>query len=179
MRRPRRAEILQGLLLGLLALGVASTAQAQVASIDFQVINLPLTIRLTDEHYVAIRTPAAWAALWPKNSKTIDGEPIPSIDFSRSILLIAQTGVKGSSGYSNVFTSVKALPASMTEVTTSNRMVTQVHIIEISPGNCPRMPELSNSIAHALIPQTTNEIRFIVTKADTNCAIPVVPPFIK
>jgi hypothetical protein len=59
-------------------------------------------------------------------------------------------------------------------------MVTSVKIVEISSGNCPVMTQLTNPIAYALIPQTTNDIPFVVTKADTNCTSnPVNPPFIK
>jgi hypothetical protein len=93
-----------------------------------------------------------------------------SIDFKHFILLIANTGVKPGSGYSSVFTSVD---------TGSNKMVTSVHVIEMSPGNCPAFAVLMGSVSYALIPQTTNEIRFVVTKADSNCASPVNPPFIK
>jgi hypothetical protein len=60
-----------------------------------------------------------------------------------------------------------------------NKMTTTVHVIEMSPGNCPVLTSLMSSVSYALIPQTTNEIRFVVTKADSNCASPVNPPFIK
>jgi hypothetical protein len=180
MRQKGRADIPHGLLIGLLALVVTATAHAQVTPIDFQVIHLPRLQRYPDAQYVAIRTPEEWAALWPANSKDPNAPPIPAIDFKHFILLIAQTGVKPSSGYSNVFTSVDTMPAPMTEVTTSKKLVTLIHIVEIGPGCRPVLTALMATVSYALIPQTTNEIRFTVTKADTNCTSnPVNPPFIK
>jgi hypothetical protein len=41
------------------------------------------------------------------------------------------------------------------------------------------MTQLTSSVSYALIPQTTNDIHFRVTKADGKCATPVNPPFIK
>ena len=158
------------LLIGLLVLIVTATAHAQVTPIDFQVIHLPRQLGLPDAPYVAIRTQEAWDTLWPERSKNPNAQPIPKIDFKHFILLIANTGVKPSSGYSNVFTSVDTGP---------NEMLTTVHIIELTPGNCPAMAALMGSVSYALIPQTTNEIRFVVTKADSNCSTPVSPPFIK
>jgi len=58
-------------------------------------------------------------------------------------------------------------------------MLTTVHVIEMSPGNCPVLTSLMSSVSYALIPQTTNEIRFVVAKADSNCVGTVNPPFIK
>jgi hypothetical protein len=160
MIRQARGQILQGLLIGLALWVAAPTALAQVTPIDFQVIHLPRTPAVAD-HYVAIRTQEAWAALWTENGKNPNAPPIPQIDFKHFILLIAQTGVKPSSGYSNIFTSVDTGP---------NKMVTNVHVIEMGPGNCPAMAHLADSVSYALIPQTTNEIRFVVSKADSNCS---------
>jgi hypothetical protein len=89
------------------------------------------------------------------------------------MLLIAETGVKPSSGYETIFESVNTAPDQ------SNKMVTSVHVVEMGPGNCPRMTQLTSSVSYALIPKTTNEIRFVVTKADSNCSDPVNPPLIK
>jgi hypothetical protein len=150
------------MLLGLFALVALGNAEAQVQHVDFQVIHLPRTPAVAD-HYVAIHTKEAWAALWTENGENANAPPIPKIDFKHFILLIAQTGVKPSSGYSNIFTSVDTGP---------NKMVTNVHVIEMGPGNCPAMAHLADSVSYALIPQTTNEIRFVITKAHCDCAGP-------
>jgi len=178
MRQKGRADIRQGLLIGLVLWGAAPMAHAQVQHIDFQVIHLPRTLAAAD-HYVAIRTPEAWAALWPESAKNPNAPPIPKIDFKNLILLIASTGVKPSGGYLNAFTSVDSLPASTTGAVPSKKGVTSVHVIEMGPGNCPATAALTSSVSYALIPQTINEIRFVVTKADRNCATPVTAPFIK
>ena len=165
--------MLQGLLIGLIVLAAASTAHAQVQQIDFQVIHLPRHLSLPDAPYVTVRTQEDWAALWPASPKDPNAPPIPKIDFKNFILLIAQTGVKPGSGYKIIFDSVDATPAH------SNKMLTTVHVIEMSPGNCPVLTSLMSSVSYALIPQTTNEIHFVVAKAESDCGTPVHPPFIK
>ena len=172
-RRTARTDVLQRLLIGLLASAVMATAHAQVPQIDFQVIHLPRHLGLPDAHYAAIRTQEAWDKLWSENSKTPNAPPIPKIDFKKFILLIAQTGVKPGSGYKIIFDTVDAGPAP------SNKMLTTVHVIEMSPGNCPVLTSLMSSVSYALIPQTTNEIHFVVAKAESDCGTPVHPPFIK
>jgi hypothetical protein len=175
--------MLQGLLIGLLVLLGAATAHAQAPSIDFQVIHLS-GVRGSVVNYLAVRSQEDWIKFWERGSlePTLSGDPQlataprpppPKIDFRRFILLIAETGVKPSSGYLDLFDSVRTVPAP------SDKMVTSVHIIEIGPGNCPRMTQLTSSVSYALIPHTTNDIHFSVTKADSNCSVTVNPPFIK
>jgi hypothetical protein len=81
-------------------------------------------------------------------------------------LLVAESGVKPSSGYSTIFESVRTAPGP------TGKPVTSVHIVEIERGLCPRLTQLTSSVSYALIPQTTNEIRFVVTKAASNCDSP-------
>jgi hypothetical protein len=168
MRQKGRASIPQRLLSALLASAVMATAYAQVTHIDFQVIHLPRLQRYPEAQYVAIRTPEAWAALWPDSFKNPNAPPIPDIDFKHFILLIAHTGVKPSSGYSNVFTSVDAFPASMTGSVPFKKGVTTVHIVEMGPGTCPAFAALTRSKSYALIFQTPNEIRFSIMTVDIN-----------
>jgi len=177
--------MLQGLLIASLTLVVAGTANAQVKPVDFQVIHLS-GVRGSVVKYLAVRTQDEWIKFWQSGSlePTLAGDPPPAttaprptppkIDFTRFILLIAETGVKPSSGYLDLFESVRTVPAP------SDKIVISVHIIEVGPGNCPRMTQLTSSVSYALIPQTTNEVRFTITKADTYCTGPPVnPPFIK
>jgi hypothetical protein len=177
-RREARARIPQQLFIGLLASVAATLAVAQAPGIDFQVIHLsrhPPTL----EKYTAVRTQGAWDALWSADSKDPNSRPIPIIDFKRFILLIANSGMKPSSGYSTVFTSVRDFPEYMRGSASAKKMVTSVQVVEISSGNCPVMTQLINPVSYALIPQTTNEIRFSISRADSYCATPVIAPFIK
>lgn len=171
-------------LIGLLALLAASTANAQVQSEDFQVIHLS-GVRGSVVNYLAVRSQEDWIKFWERGSlePTLAGDPPPAttaprllppkIDFTRFILLIAETGVKPSSGYMTIIESVKTVPDP------SNKIVTYAHVIEMGPGNCPRLTQLTSAVSYALIPQTTNEIRFIISKADSDCSSPVAAPFIK
>ena len=178
MRQKGRGHSLHGLLIGLFAL-ITFKADAQSASVDFQVIHLS-GIRGSVVNYLAVRTQDEWIKFWQTASlePTLAGDPPPAtaalrpsppkIDFSRYTLLIAESGVKPSSGYTTIFESVRTVPAP------TGKMVTSVHIVEIKPGSsCPRLTELSSSVSYALIPQTSNEIRFVVTKADSDCNTPI------
>ena len=177
-RRKARAGILQQLLIGLLASVTSTLVVAQTPGIDFQVIHLSRPPP-TSEKYTAVRTREAWDALWLANAKDPNSPPIPTIDFQHFILLIANSGPKPSSGYSTVFTSVREYPEYMRGSASAQKMVTSIQILEISSGNCPVMTQLTNPIAYALIPQTTNEIRFSISRANGDCSSPVGPPFIK
>jgi hypothetical protein len=175
--RTATAEMLQGLLIGLLSLIAVVSAHAQVASVDFQVIHLS-GIRGSVVNYLAVRTQDEWIKFWqsasleptnagdPPPTATAPRPPPPKIDFALFILLIAESGVKPSSGYTTIFESVRTVPGP------TGKMMTSVHIVEIAPGpSCPRLTELSSSVSYALIPQTTNEIRFSISRADSNCSI--------
>jgi hypothetical protein len=92
MRQKGRGRRLQGLPIGLLTLGIAASAHADVTPIDFQVIHLPRTLAPAD-HYVAIRTPEAGAARWHESAKNPNAFPIPKIDFKHFVPLIVQTEI--------------------------------------------------------------------------------------
>jgi len=173
-----RARILQQLLIGLFASVASTLSVAQTPGIDFQVIHFS-GIRGSVVKYLAVRTQDEWLKFWQSGSlePTLAGDPPPvttaprppppNVDFTRYIMLIAESGVKPSSGYTTIFESVRTVPAP------TGKMVTSVHIVEINPGpSCPRLTELSSSVSYALIPQTTNEIRFVTSKAESNCAGP-------
>jgi hypothetical protein len=187
MRQQGRARTPR-LLIALLVSAMAVPSHAQLAQVDFQVIHLPRNGG-SEVHYLAVRNQDEWTRVWQTGSiePSLSGTPRPAtaprpppkIDFAHFILLIASTGVKPSSGYSSIFTSVDTIPASSTGTATSTKSVTSVHILELSPGSCPRMTALTGSVAYALIPQTTNEIRFSISRADSDCSVPVSPPFIK
>jgi hypothetical protein len=177
MRQKGRADIRHGLLIAFLTLTVTAPAHAQATSVDFQVIHFS-GVRGSVVNYLAVRTQDEWIKFWERGSlePTLAGDPPPAttaprppppkIDFTRYILLIAETGVKPSSGYETIFESVNTAPD------WSNKMVTSVHVIEMGPGDCPRLTQLTSSVSYALIPKTTNEIRFVVTKADSDCTDP-------
>jgi hypothetical protein len=189
MRQKGRADTSLRLLIALLVSVAAAPVQAQITPVDFQVIHLPRNGG-SEVHFLAVRSQDEWLKVWQTGSfePTLSGAPQPAtaprpppkIDFAHFILLIAETGVKPSSGYSSIFLSVDSLPASMSGPVPSKKDVTTVHILELAPGNCPAFAKLTGSVSYALIPQTTNEIRFLVSKADSNCpGGSVNPPFIK
>jgi hypothetical protein len=122
--------------------------------------------------YFAIRSVKDWrdwqtgrslqsGALQAAGSSDIapDLPPLPAdIDLSRDTLIVANSGVKASSGF-DVF---------IQSVTESDEI--RVSLLETTPGTqCPRMSELTYPEAFALIPKTSKPIRFDVTTATIDC----------
>lgn len=158
--------------IGVLASLAAINAAAQSSLVDFQVIHLPRAPSLSEKPYVAIRSAEEWAGMWHLSSKSADktSSSPPSIDFGHFILLVANTGVKPSSGYSTVFTSV------LDSEPTHPQSVT-VNVLELSPGSCPAFAKLIGAMTYILIPKTNKRVRFVVCKADRNCngdAAPII-----
>jgi hypothetical protein len=158
--------------IGVLACMAAINAAGQSSLVNFQVIHLPRAPNLSEKPYIAIRSAEQWAAMWHLPSKFVNktASSPPSIDFGHFILLIASTGVKPSSGYSIVFTSV------LDSEPTHPQSIT-VNVLELSPGSCPVLAKLTGTTSYILIPQTNKRIRFVVSKADSNCngdAAPII-----
>jgi hypothetical protein len=133
--------------------------------IDFQVIHPQFGPSTAGPSYLAIRTRAEFdAALkwFPSSTPPLAASP-RAIDFDHYTLLMADAGSKPSGGYSIVFSSVH-------EVHQGAVPTVAVYLLDLGPGSCPRTEELTHSIAFALIPKTSESIRFIVAKADSDCS---------
>jgi hypothetical protein len=134
--------------------------------IDFQVIHLRVR-PASGPTYVAIRSREQWDALVKSSAPTapVPVAPPSTIDFDRYTLRITDAGGKPSGGYFIVFTSVRDLHGEAIPTIT-------VFILDLGPGTCPRTADLTNPIAFALIPKTSQPIRFVVSNADSNCNSP-------
>jgi hypothetical protein len=161
-----KIQSLEVQLIGLLALLATGTAFAQRNSIDFQVIHLDRLPNCSDGSYAVLRSEQDWIACWQKHQGESNQTPPPKlpVDFSRYTLLAATTGGKTSSGYEMIFTSVlDGMPGAIGGPHLS------VSVLALSPGNCPRLTELTSSTSYALIPKTTKRIVFTTLRADRDC----------
>jgi hypothetical protein len=149
------------LLTALLLLPVSRTMAND--AIDFQVIHPQFGPTAPGPSYLAIRARAEFDATL--QSFTTATPPLPVIDFDHYTLLMANAGPKPSGGYSIVFSSVH-------EVRQQGVPTVAVFLLDIGPGTCPRTEELTHAIAFALIPKTSEPIRFFVNKADRDCKAP-------
>jgi hypothetical protein len=141
--------------LGVLVLAAAATAQD--GKIDFQVLPIPRSLGLPDGHSnVVIRSAQDWNT-WINNLTDV-AEPLPTIDFERYTVLVANAGYKTHGPVVVTFDSI-----------TDAVNVVRVHISVTSPITCPPVPETGHYAAMALIPRTDKPIQFDVSSRDTAC----------
>jgi hypothetical protein len=159
-----------------LLFSTASVSVTHAGPIDFRVVHFSAVPLASGDKYFAIRSPSEWTRLWRpgvndpvqsppsllSNSRGDSGPSVPpNIDFDHFTLLVANSGGKPSGGYKTIFTSV-----------TKSAQGTSVQVLEIAPGSCPRLTVLTSSFAYALIPKTKGSIKFIVSKAESDCNTP-------
>jgi hypothetical protein len=163
-------QSLRILIVGLLSLLGAGAAYGQRNTIDFQVIHLDRLPTCSDGSYAVLRSEQDWIACWKKghaegrDASNQSPPPKPPVDFERYTLLVASTGVKPSSGYAMIFTSVmEGTSGSISAPYLS------VSVLALSPGSCPVLTALMNSTSYALIPKTAKRIVFTTLKADRDC----------
>ncbi len=137
---------------------LAAGAAAQSGKIDFQLLPLPRNLDLSDEHSnFVIRTAQDWNA---RASSSPDvTEPLPTIDFDRYTLLVANAGYKA---YGPVVVTFDSITDMGNEV--------RVHVSVTSPITCPQTPEAGHFAALALIPRTDKPMQFDVSNRDTGCS---------
>ena len=153
-----------------IALLVGAVVRAE-GLVDFTVINLWQTKHADDFRFCTGSDPSipGYIAIhsrneWKEHCGGRHGEAVaiigPNIDFHRYTLLVANAGVKPSSGYSLVFRLVRETSAAVS-----------VDIVELKPGpSCPVLTEIVPSLqAYALIPETSKPIRFSVSRALVDC----------
>jgi len=139
----------------LFTLMLAAIATAQ--KIDFQVLPLPRSLGLPDDHSnFVIRSTQDWDA-WVSNLTDVV-DPLPTIDFERYTLLVASAGYKTHGPVVVTFDSI-----------TDAVNIVRVHVSVTSPATCPQLSEAGHYAAMALIPRTDKPIQFDVSNRDSGC----------
>ena len=136
---------------------LGASARAEDGRIDFQVLPVPPTLGLPDARSnFVIRSAQEWNAWLDKLTDVV--EPLPSVDFERYTLLVANAGYKPHGPVAVKFDSV---------TDTGNEI--RVHVSVAGPARCPPSPEPGHYAAMALIPQTDKPIQFDVSTGNSAC----------
>jgi hypothetical protein len=144
--------------------GFCGGRRGRRSSVAFQVIHVEGVFNPSDPTFLVIRDPKQWVKF--RSASQIKG---PDIDFNRFTLVIAATGQKGSSGFSVVVSSVEDAPIETTEQV---GRVTQVSILDVGPGSCPRLTEMARAVAvFALIAKKDQRVRFSIRKVGFDCTV--------
>ncbi len=147
-----------------LAVDSEVAAAGRRSSVAFQVIHVEGVFNPSDPTFLVIRDPKQWAKF--RSESQIKGS---DIDFNRFTLVIAATGQKASSGFSVVVSSVEDAPIETTEQV---GRVTQISILDVGPGSCPRMTEMARAVAvFALIAKKDQRVRFNIRKVGFDCTV--------
>jgi hypothetical protein len=153
--KPKTPRLLGiSLLISLLAAGVAA---AQEGKIEFRVLTVPMNLNISDSHSNAvIRSTRDWIT-WVSNLRQVP-EELPTVDFEKYTLLIANAGYKTNGPYEVKFDSITDLPNEI-----------RVHVTVTGPTVCPAEPEAGHYAAMATLPRTDKPVQFDVTTRNSNC----------
>jgi len=144
-----------------LAASLVSTGSiASEPPLEFHVI-FNFWFRSPQPVYATIHSQNEWAALLTSlkgDSLTHPSGVLQDIDFHRFTLLIASSGTRGNSGYSLAFDSARKLNGAII-----------VSVLDVRPGNCPTMQEITYPRIAALIPKTNDPVTFVVANVVRDC----------
>ena len=110
---------------------------------------------------LVIRDRDAWRSTWNKlYERTSPIPPMPEIDFSNEVVMVAALGERGSGGYNVVFSGA----------TENESGGIDVIVRATSPGDrCARLTVLTQPVDIARVPRTYGSIRFVERQAVVNC----------
>jgi hypothetical protein len=105
---------------------------------------------------LVIRSQEEWASAWATINEGTSGAPaslppLPPVDFSADIVIVAATGVRGSSGYDII------IPDAATDAGTL-----RVGVIETTPGSgCGVLTVLTRPVTAARVPRHDGPVEFV------------------
>ncbi len=157
MRRIEQHNALGSIAIVLIMSMLGASAGADDGKIDFQVLPVPPTLGLPDARSnFVIRSAQDWNAWLDKLTDVV--EPLPTVDFDRYTLLVANAGYKPHGPVAVKFDSVTDM---------GNEI--RVHVSVAGPASCPSSPEPGHYAAMALIPQTDKPIQFDISTKESTC----------
>ncbi len=109
---------------------------------------------------VVVRDAQTWSALWTRIvANSGPKPPVPSIDFSREMLIVAAMGTRGSGGYS---IRVGGVSSSSTELVAT--------VIATSPGrSCPTTQAITSPVDIVRVPSSKLLVRFVEQQVVNEC----------
>ena len=113
-----------------------------------------------DSARLVVKTADEWSKVWSRIvSNHGPTPPVPEIDFSREMLLVAAMGTRPTGGYSIEIEAVDRDSASIT-----------AGVRKRSPGkNCGTISALTAPVAIVRIPRSEKPVRFVEETIATNC----------
>lgn len=110
---------------------------------------------------IVVRDPSTWQALWAQiHSRQSPVPPVPAIDFSQEMLVVAALGSRSSGGYG-------ILVDAANEAQNAGLVVT---VRSISPGvKCGRTAALTQPVDIARIPRRDGDVSFLERSQVTDC----------
>jgi hypothetical protein len=155
--------------------GLIAMIACSAATIDSSPPGTPLQItRLRAEPYsftsasgfdqparLVISDPTTWATAWQQTFKgSLPVPPVPDVDFSREVIVLAALGSHSTGGYG-----ILVEGASATDTGTS------IEIRSISPGsNCVTTQAFTQPVDIARVPRRDGPVAFIEHKEVHNCS---------
>jgi hypothetical protein len=158
MRAPQK--LLIGFILAMCALSVAPASALGRIDLKYIYLSGDPAFSCRSEpatSYVAIRSLEQWSKYCdPRNPSLAASQK--AIDFDHYTLLVAHAGARPNLSYMLLFSAVyeQANDVSVT-------------VLEVTPGNCPRLESLMNLRAYALIPKTSKPVQFEISQATHDC----------
>jgi hypothetical protein len=154
--------------LGLVAASVACAA----AGITAPGQNVPI-VRLRAEPYaftfvsgldepaqLVVRDAVTWQAIWTQINLRTSPVPLPAVDFSREMIVVAALGSRSTGGYNILITGASEAEGGGTVFT----------INSVSPGSrCGTTQAFTQPVDIARVPLRTGVDRFIEVKRVTDC----------
>ena len=131
-----------------------------VTRLSTQAVKLPRDSGIPAEMLSVIKDEAAWKAFWKTiHENQTPAPPVPAIDFSREMVVVAAAGMKPSSGYAMQVMSASEAKGEVTVVVQAT-----------SPGaGCMNAMMMTSPVDIARIPKRDGQVRFDVKRVTRDC----------
>ena len=115
---------------------------------------------IEDSTRQVIRTSAEWAQAWERMHAPYGEKPaLPSVDFARSVVVVAAMGMRSSGGFGIAIDSVERRDGGLV-----------VHVTSTSPGRtCGTTGALTQPVAAARVDATDQQVRFVERAVVREC----------
>ncbi len=135
-------------------------ASLTVSRLSAQGVKLPRDSGIPGEMMSVIKDEAAWKTFWSTmHASQTPAPPVPAVDFSREIIVVAAAGMRPSSGYA---IQVMSATEAKGDVTVSVEL--------ISPGaGCINAQMMTSPVDIARIPKRDGQVRFDVARRVRDC----------
>ena len=107
-----------------------------------------------------VRDQAAWQALWtPLHVNASPAPPLPAVDFTRDMVVVAAMGTKSHGGYKIAITAAAEDAGKVT-----------VEVTETSPGaRCMNAMMMTSPVVVAKLPRRAGDVTFNVVRKIVDC----------